>query len=184
MQILNKHIILPKQRNIVLAFYPNTTMFTQPLVVRLYIIQGLVLCDRWHAIQNTLVRWIELHGNRGGTGWRPLNIQGLWICWGPQVEACEYMWKHHFYMGLNSILITLLWGVGEMCQVTGQVTGDRWKVTGDKWQVSGDGWKVTGDRWQVTGDRWQGTGIRQTCQKTIFFSRPMFEPKYIYLKMA
>ena len=38
-----------------------------------------------------VVQCIELLGNKGGTGWRSLNIRGLKICGGPQVEACEYV---------------------------------------------------------------------------------------------
>ena len=62
-------------------------------------------------IQNSLVQWVQLRGNRGSTGWRPLNIWGLWICGAPQMEACEYV-GHPFYQGVNAIVITLLWGVG------------------------------------------------------------------------
>ena len=31
------------------------------------------------SIQNTVVQWIELRGNRSGTAWSPLNIGGLWM---------------------------------------------------------------------------------------------------------
>ena len=96
-----------------IALYENATKgsnFHLPLHENASEATSYVFCS---ALQNTVVRKIEVQGKRCCSCQRPLNIWGLWICGAPQMEACEYM-GHPFYQGVNAIVITHLWVVGAL----------------------------------------------------------------------